>query len=143
VEPAEIKLPACRYCIPLADETLGDEDLWSEETGQTNKPTGCGCLRRKAAAEPLSAWHEAVELCLQPPTLPHHSFCCTQYSSIFIGKSKPYKIRSLQPHLPFFLYLMNFMPLKLRMKCTELANFQCRSFVRKKKLLLIFLQKDK
>lgn len=39
-EPAEIKLPACRYCISLAEESLGHEDLCSGEIGWMEKTHG-------------------------------------------------------------------------------------------------------
>lgn len=148
MEPAEIKLPACRYCIPLADESLGHEDLWSGETGQTEETYGPWLLAEKGgcrATECLAQGSRAGMLCLQPPSPPHHragSFCCAQYSPIFIGKSQPYKIRSFQPHLPFFLSdKLN--AIKIEDEVYRTCQFPMQIICQKAKASVLFPQKDK
>lgn len=149
MEPAEIKLAACRYCIPLADESLGHEDLWSEETGQTEETYGTRWFEEKGgcrATECLARGSRAGMLCLQPPSLPHHragSSCCTQYSSIFTGKGQPYKIGSLQPHLTFFLSSDELHAIKTEDKVHRTCQFPMQIICQKAKASVLFLQKDK
>lgn len=145
MEPADIKLPAGRYCIPLADECLVQEDLRSGEHDGQKKPVVHGCLKRKAAAECLKQGSRSEVLCLQPPCLPHHragSFCCTRYSFIFIGKRQPRRIRSLQPYLSFFLS-DELHATKTEDEVHRACQFPMQIICQKAKASVLFLQKDK
>lgn len=135
-----MKLPACSYCIPLADESLGHEDLWSAETGQTEETCRSWLLEEKGgcrATKCLARGGRAGMLCLQPPSLLHQrAGCC----SIFIGKGQPYKIRSLRPHLSFFLR-QELHVIKIENKAHRTCQFPTQIIRQKGKASVLFLQK--
>lgn len=141
-----MKLPACSYCIPLADESLGHEDLWSGETGQTEETCRPWLLEEKGgcrATKCLARGGRSGMLCIQPPSLLHPragSFSCTQYSSIFIGKGQPYKTRFLQPHLSFFLP-PELRVIKIENKAHRTCQFPVQIICQKAKASVLFLQK--